>query len=78
MPPVLRKSSVEILGMRVDALSAEEAIDRIAGSDAGGRVLTPNLQHLREHRRSSAVRSVFSRCELVVADGMPLIWASRL
>lgn len=64
--------------MRVDALCAEEVVDRIAGSAAGGWVLTPNLQHLRAHYRSGVVKNAFSRCELVVADGMPLVWATRL
>jgi N-acetylglucosaminyldiphosphoundecaprenol N-acetyl-beta-D-mannosaminyltransferase len=41
-------------------------------------VLTPNLQHLRAYRRSPAVRRAFQRCELVIADGMPLVWASRV
>jgi len=71
-------ASVDILEMRVDAVSPPEAVRRIVESPAGGRVLTPNLQHLRAYRRSAAVRSAFAECELVVADGMPLIWASRL
>lgn len=71
-------ASVEILEMRVDAVEPPEAVRRIVESDGGGRVLTPNLQHLRAYRRSAAVRRAFADCELVVADGMPLIWASRL
>lgn len=78
MPAQLTKTSVEILEMRVDALSPQEAVRRIVDSSAGGCVLTPNLQHLRAYRRSAAIRRAFERCELVVADGMPLVWASRL
>ena len=70
--------SVEILEMRVDAVSPEEAVGRIVGSTGGGCVLTPNLQHLRAYRRRPAIREAFERCELVVADGMPLVWASRV
>jgi N-acetylglucosaminyldiphosphoundecaprenol N-acetyl-beta-D-mannosaminyltransferase len=70
--------AVEILEMRVDAIAPPEAVRRIVESPSGGRVLTPNLQHLRAYRRSAAVRRAFAECELVVADGMPLIWASRL
>ncbi len=78
MPAELTKTSVEILDMRVDALSPQEAVRRIVESVGGGCVLTPNLQHLRAYRRSPAIRRAFQRCELVVADGMPLVWASRL
>lgn len=78
MPAELTKTSVEILDMRVDALSPQQAVRRIVDSAGGGCVLTPNLQHLRAYRRSPAIRRAFQRCELVVADGMPLVWASRL
>lgn len=74
-------ASVRILDMRIDAISKSGVIRRItepSGHSTGGCVLTPNLQHLREHKRSGAVRDAFRRCELVVADGTPLIWASRL
>jgi N-acetylglucosaminyldiphosphoundecaprenol N-acetyl-beta-D-mannosaminyltransferase len=70
--------SVEILEMRVDAVSPEEAVGQIVESAGGGCVLTPNLQHLRAYRRQPAIREAFERCELVVADGMPLVWASRV
>jgi N-acetylglucosaminyldiphosphoundecaprenol N-acetyl-beta-D-mannosaminyltransferase len=78
MPSELNNPAVEILSMRLDAVSPQEAVGRILDSNGGGCVLTPNLQHLRAHRRSAAVRGAFQRCELVVADGMPLIWASRI
>jgi N-acetylglucosaminyldiphosphoundecaprenol N-acetyl-beta-D-mannosaminyltransferase len=68
----------ELLGMRIDPLTPEETVQRVLGSRAGGCLLTPNLQHLREFRRSPAVAEAFDRCELVVADGMPLVWASRI
>ncbi|MET0558983.1 MAG: WecB/TagA/CpsF family glycosyltransferase [Solirubrobacterales bacterium] len=73
-----RGASVEILGMRIDAVAPPEAVRRIVESPGGGCVLTPNLQHLRAYRRSATVRRAFDACDLVVADGMPLIWASRL
>jgi N-acetylglucosaminyldiphosphoundecaprenol N-acetyl-beta-D-mannosaminyltransferase len=78
MPAELTDTSIEILEMRVDSISPPEAVQRIVDSAGGGCVLTPNLQHLRAYRRSPTVRGAFQRCELVVADGMPLVWASRL
>jgi N-acetylglucosaminyldiphosphoundecaprenol N-acetyl-beta-D-mannosaminyltransferase len=78
MPAELNNRAIELLEMRLDAVSSQEAVGRIIDSSDGGCVLTPNLQHLRAHRRSAAVRGAFRRCELVVPDGMPLIWASRL
>jgi N-acetylglucosaminyldiphosphoundecaprenol N-acetyl-beta-D-mannosaminyltransferase len=78
MPSELNNHAVELLEMRLDAVSPQQAVGRIIESSDGGCVLTPNLQHLRAHRHSAAVRGAFQRCELVVPDGMPLIWASRI
>ena len=44
----------------------------------GGVVLTPNLDVLRQYRHSPRLRQVFDDTELLVADGVPLVWASRL
>jgi len=78
MPGVLSADRVELLEMGIDRITGEEAVRHLAGSRQGGCVLTPNLQHLREFRRSPAVAGAYRRCELVIPDGMPLVWASRL
>lgn len=78
MPRALSADSVELLEMRIDRVTGEEAVRHLVASREGGCVLTPNLQHLREFRRSPAVAAAYRRCELVVPDGMPLVWASRL
>src|SRR5215470_9863847 len=72
---------ISLLGMEVDRLDEREAVETIldaSGEDRGGVVMTPNLEHLSEYRTSPEVREAFDDAEIVVADGMPLIWASRL
>jgi N-acetylglucosaminyldiphosphoundecaprenol N-acetyl-beta-D-mannosaminyltransferase len=72
---------ISLLGMEVDRLDEREAVETIldaSGEDRGGVVMTPNLEHLSEYRASPEVREAFDDAEIVVADGMPLIWASRL
>src|SRR4051812_16371510 len=67
--------------MPVDAVTEDEAVDEIVGSlrhGEGGWVITPNLDHLRSHRSSGSVRRAFADADLVLPDGMPLVWASRL
>ncbi|AGL14571.1 WecB/TagA/CpsF family glycosyltransferase [Actinoplanes sp. N902-109] len=44
----------------------------------GGRIVTPNIDILRQARRDPAVRTYLEDADLIVADGMPLVWASRL
>ena len=70
-----------LMGMPLDGLTREEALDRVrAGllAGRGGRVLTPNLDILRQYRETPALAEAFDATELLVADGMPLVWASRL
>jgi len=67
--------------MPLDGLTVDAAVQRVvSGLDRGqgGVVLTPNLDVLRQHRRSRRLQQVFEDTELLVADGVPLVWASRL
>jgi len=72
---------VRIAGLRIDALSEAECIRRIMDDlrvGRGGWVITPNLDHLRRVCRDSRLRRIYEEASIIVADGMPLIWASRL
>ncbi len=44
----------------------------------GGWVLTPNCDILRQAHKDPELHALFKRADALVADGMPLIWASRL
>jgi N-acetylglucosaminyldiphosphoundecaprenol N-acetyl-beta-D-mannosaminyltransferase len=44
----------------------------------GGFVVTPNLDHLRRARSDGDYAELIAGANLVVADGMPIVWASRL
>ena len=44
----------------------------------GGRIITPNVDILRRAQVNERVRAFLDDADLVVADGMPLVWASRL
>ncbi len=78
---VRRHERVEIMGVPIDSVTEEEAIDHIISALAehqGGWVVTPNIDVLRMAARDSAIRDLVTDADLVLADGMPLIWASRL
>src|SRR5213080_877196 len=67
---------VELAGVGFHALTEQEAVVRVREGLArgeGGRILTPNVDILRQRPTPYAADAT-----LVVADGMPLIWASRL
>jgi N-acetylglucosaminyldiphosphoundecaprenol N-acetyl-beta-D-mannosaminyltransferase len=72
---------VNLLGLELDNVTSAEAIDRVMAALAEGRggwVLTPNLHILRKFVIDPSYSSVAGGSTLRVADGMPLIWASRL
>jgi N-acetylglucosaminyldiphosphoundecaprenol N-acetyl-beta-D-mannosaminyltransferase len=72
---------VRVGGLDFDALTEQQVVARIVGDSDDGRggwVVTPNVDICRQVRRDPAVRALISGASLVVADGMPLVWASRL
>lgn len=72
---------VDLMGLRIDAVTEQEAIDQILeGVEAGrgGWVVTPNTDVLRQVRSDVAVARLVDQADLVVADGMPIVWACRL
>ncbi len=62
----------------VTEASAVKAIVDAAQAGRGHWTITANLDHLRRYHRQPLVRDLIDEVDLVVADGMPLIWASRL
>ena len=73
--------SILLRGMRLHAVTENQAVQHVLDQLAvgkGGWVLTPNLDHLRRLGHDRAFRALYSHANLIVADGMPLIWAARL
>lgn len=69
------------MDMPIDVVRHEQAIAHILEElrqGRGGWAITPNLDQLRLYRRRPELRGMYERAELVLADGMPLLWASRL
>ena len=70
---------VDLDGTGFDRITEGEvvAVVREALADGrGGRIITPNIDILRQAR--AAGRAYLDDADLIVADGMPLVWASKL
>lgn len=79
--PSARLPRVHLHGMSVHAMTEVACVRHILDElDAGrgGWVVTPNLDHARRWRRDPDFADLCRRADLVTADGMPLVWASRL
>ncbi len=80
-PPENAPSTVPLMGLDVAAVSERETINYVLDGVARGRggwVCPANLDVLRQWRRSAEVRELVAAADLVVADGMPLVWAGEL
>jgi|ERR1700722_8655642 len=62
----------------VTEADAVQAIIAAAEARLGHWTITANLDHLRRYRCESLAKTLIDTADLVVADGMPLIWASRI
>jgi len=72
---------IRLMGMPLHAVAQTQAVQFIVAQAAGGRggrVITPNLDQLRLYRRHPELRAMYEDAGLVLADGMPLVWASRI
>lgn len=72
---------VSIGGVAIDAVTLEEAVEKVVEHAAAGGppayVVTPNAQHLALLEDSPDFRRAYDEAWMRVADGVPLIWASR-
>lgn len=72
---------VELLGAPIYRLDHDEAIDTIEAYVSSRRprqVATVNLDFLRIAHEEPAFAEMLRSADLTLADGMPLVWASRL
>ncbi len=72
---------VEILGVQIDNLSWDQALERIREMMRSGephQVITPAIEQVMLARRDAEFRRVLADADLVVADGMQVVFASRL
>ena len=63
---------------RLDEAACVERIFAALAAGRGGRVATVNVDQLARCRRSAAFAAFCASASIVVADGMPVVWASRL
>jgi N-acetylglucosaminyldiphosphoundecaprenol N-acetyl-beta-D-mannosaminyltransferase len=74
-------SSITMMGCRIDRLSMEETLGRIEECIRSGKPhqhVVVNVDKLVKASRDEELRRIINACALVNADGMPVVWASRL
>jgi N-acetylglucosaminyldiphosphoundecaprenol N-acetyl-beta-D-mannosaminyltransferase len=79
--PIAELPAIELMGLKLHAITQGQCVNTIIQelqAGRGGCVITPNLDHLRRCRHDPRYACTVQRAELRVADGMPLVWASRI
>jgi N-acetylglucosaminyldiphosphoundecaprenol N-acetyl-beta-D-mannosaminyltransferase len=72
---------VHLDGTGFDRITESEVVAVVRDALAfgrGGRIITPNIDILRQAQVDDRVRAHLDGADLIVADGMPLVWASKL
>ncbi len=72
---------IELFGCFVDNLSMEETLRRVEAFVRSGqahRHVSVNVDKIVKASRDDQLRNIINSCDLISADGMPVVWASRL
>ena len=78
------RRTVTLFGMTVDALTMDETVAQVRQwcasprGDACRYVVTPNVDHAVMFQTSDRLRAAYADAALVLADGAPVVAASRL
>lgn len=73
--------TVELFGITFHNVVIQDLMALIAQrimSGKPGYIITPNVDHICQYQKNANLRDAYSRSFLVLADGTPVIWASRL
>lgn len=74
-------SRIKFLNTYVDNLSMQEAVERIDKliiNKKPSYVVTPNVDHIVKLEIDSEFQDVYKEADLILTDGMTLIWISKL
>ncbi|MCS7034901.1 MAG: WecB/TagA/CpsF family glycosyltransferase [Phycisphaerae bacterium] len=78
-PPAL--PTIDLAGVELHAVTQSQVVEYILSeldSNRGGMLVTPNLDHLYRCVKDLSFAALVSEADLIVADGMPLVWAARI
>lgn len=73
--------TIPLMGLDFAVVSEAQTVSHVIGQldrGRGGWICTANLDILRQWRRSADVRELIGEVDMVVADGMPIVWASSV
>ena len=73
-------SKIDICNVIIDNLTMQEALSETARLIETGKdqyIVTPNVDHIIKLQKDEEFADIYRKANLVLADGMPLLWASK-
>lgn len=74
-------SRIKFLNTEIDNLTMSEAIeeiDKLVISKKVSYVVTPNVDHIVKLEKDEEFKEIYKNADLILTDGMPLIWISKI
>jgi N-acetylglucosaminyldiphosphoundecaprenol N-acetyl-beta-D-mannosaminyltransferase len=83
MTTTTKQPRIKLFGVEIDRVTMPQAVERlmsIIGSpqESCQFVVTPNVDHTVLLQKREDLRAAYEHAALVLADGHPVVWASRL
>jgi N-acetylglucosaminyldiphosphoundecaprenol N-acetyl-beta-D-mannosaminyltransferase len=78
---VVTLRTIQLAGLPLACITGRELIDHVFGCldrGQGGWIITANVDHLQRHASNPEIVELYRHADVIVADGAPLVWASRL
>lgn len=72
---------IRFLNTYIDNITMDEALDRVEQLAKGRRsayVVTPNVDHIVRLEENAEFQKAYASADLILTDGMPLVWISRM
>lgn len=75
------KHRINFLNTQIDNLTIEEAIieaDKLINNGKYNYVVTPNVDHIVKLEEDKEFLEIYNNADLILTDGMPLVWVSKM
>jgi N-acetylglucosaminyldiphosphoundecaprenol N-acetyl-beta-D-mannosaminyltransferase len=77
---MMHNKRVNVCGIQIDNLTMQEAIreiERLIQEKKPSYVVTPNVDHVVIYQKDKEFRELYQNADLVLANGVPILWAAR-
>jgi len=81
MKRVIDMSRIEFMNIHIDNVTTQEALEKITylvENTKKSYVVTPNVDHIVKLQQDNEFLEIYKNASLILTDGQPLIWISKL